>query len=388
MSVVVFWSCLALVAWTYFGFPALLWLLARLRPRPVRAAERFPSVSLVVCAHNEEASIATKLENVLGLDYPRDRLEVVVASDGSTDATNAIVGSYARRGVRLLERPRAGKIPALNAAVEAAHGEILAFSDANSLWDRGALRALVEPFADPAVGGVAGDQRYLAPSRGDGAAGERGYWDLDRRLKEWGSRAGSTTSATGAIYAVRRTLFRRVPPGVTDDFWVSTNVIAQGRRLVFRGDAVAREPVASGAGAEFRRKVRIMTRGLRGVLLMAELLDPRRHGFYSLQLLTHKVLRRLVVLPLTVLLVLSPFVYAEGRLYRAAALGQAVLYGLALLGLLSPRRLARARPLQLPAYFCLVNAAAALAAWNAVRGRRIESWESPRAPLPQQGGAP
>ena len=255
-----------MLAYTYLLFPALVVLRALLRPRPHASADIAPPVSIVIAAYNEAATIGAKLENLLSLDYPRDRLEVVIASDGSEDGTDEIVRAHANGTVRLLSLPRRGKAEALNAAVAAASGEILVFSDANSIYAPDAVRALVRPFADPTVGGVAGDQRYLVAGGSDGvAAGEQSYWDFDRLLKLTESRAGNVISATGAIYAVRRSLFRPVPVGVTDDFATSTSVIAQGYRLVFAPDAVAYEPVAPAVELEFGRKVRVITRGLRGL---------------------------------------------------------------------------------------------------------------------------
>lgn len=369
------WSAAGLIGWTYVGFPLVLLARARLRPRPVAAAPIEPSVTMVVAAHDEARVIAAKLENALDLDYPADRFEVVVASDGSTDGTNAIVAGFADRGVRLIQLPRVGKAAALDAGIGAARGEVIVFSDANSLYDRGAIRALVAPFADPQVGGVAGDQRYRTSARGEGA-GERQYWDLDRRLKEAESRAGSVISATGAIYAVRRSLLGPTPVGVTDDFAISTGVVAQDRRLVFAPDAVAWEEVAPAGASEYARKVRIMTRGLRGVALRAALLDPRRSGFYAVQLATHKLLRRLMVVPLATLALASPLLWGRGGLYRAATLAQVGFYGLAALGTLGGERpVARSKAVSFPAFFLQANVAAAQAAWNVVRGRRIDRWE-------------
>ena len=291
-------------------------------------------MSVIIAARNEAADIGRRLENLVALDYPRDRLEVVIASDGSEDGTAAIVAGWSDRGVRLLDLPRVGKADALNAAVAASSGEILVFSDANSMFAPDAVRALVRRFADPEVGGVAGDQRYETAATGDGLAeGERGYWDLDRLLKIAESRAGNVVSATGAIYAIRRTLFRPVATGVTDDFYTSVAVVAQGRRLVFARDAVAFEPPAKSGGDEFGRKVRIMTRGLRGTILMRELLDPRRHGFYAIQLAWHKIFRRLMVVPLLGLFASSLLLVGRGRIYTLAALAQLAGYGLGLAGL-------------------------------------------------------
>ena len=380
MRRLLFWTAAAALVHTYLLMPALILLRGWLHPRPYGAAEIAPSVSLIIAAHNEEAVIGAKLENLLALDYPRERLEIVIASDGSDDGTDGIVRSHEGRGVRLLPLPREGKAAALNAAVAASSGEILVFSDANSIYAPGAVRALVRPFADPQVGGVAGDQRYLRdPAAAGTAEGERRYWDLDRRLKLAESRAGNAVSATGAIYAIRRELFREVPSGVTDDFVTSTAVIAGGRRLVFAQDAVAYEPVAASRGAEYGRKVRVMTRGLTGVVRRRELLDPRRHGFYAVQLLWHKALRRLMVYPLLVLAITSPLLWRRGRLYRAATLGQAAFYGLGVAGIaLSGTPIGRRRLLAVPAFFCLVNAAALHATLNLVRGRRIDRWESRR----------
>jgi cellulose synthase/poly-beta-1,6-N-acetylglucosamine synthase-like glycosyltransferase len=380
LSEVLFWLAAALLAYTYLGFPVLLFMRAHARTRRVLEDDVTPRLSMVICAHDEAGGIDAKIRNVLACDYPCEKLEIVIASDGSTDGTNEIVAAHAERGVRLLALPRRGKIPTLNDAVAAASGEVLVFSDANSMYAPDALRRLVRPLADPLVGGVAGDQRYeRAAECGASADGERAYWSLDRMLKRWQSAAGSATSATGAIYAIRASLFQPVPPGVTDDFVISTRVVAAGSRLVFRPDAAAYEPVAPASDAEFRRKVRVITRGLRGIWEMRMLLDPRRYGFYALQLLSHKVLRRLAVFPLLVLFAASLALWNESALYRAAAVAQLALYGAgALVALLDARTRTRLPKIaSLPFYFCLVNTASLLAVANVVRGRRIDQW-SPR----------
>lgn len=381
MRLFLFWSSVGLLLYTYFLFPLLVAVRAVLRPRPHRESDATPPVSVLIAAHNEAAVIGQKLDNLLSLDYPQDCLEVIVASDGSDDGTEDEVRAYADRGVRLLALPRQGKAAALNAAVARATGEILVFSDANSIYAPGALRALVRPFADPAVGGVAGNQVYRpAPDASLAGQGEKQYWGLDRRLKRYESAAGNVISATGAIYAVRRELFTPVAEGVTDDFYTSTGVIAQGRRLVFAPEAIAYEAVAGRSGDEFGRKVRVITRGLRGVWLRRELLDPRRQGFYALQLFSHKVLRRLVAVPLLWLALISPLLWTRSWLYRLATLGQGLFYGLAAAGAgleRSGRRLPKL--LALPTYFSLVNVAALQATLNVLRGRSIIIWEPTHA---------
>lgn len=377
---VLFWMLVGLVAYTYAGFPLLVFLRGKLMRRPYRQADETPFVTLIVAAYNEEASIAEKLENILALDYPREKLQVIVASDGSTDRTNEIVAQYAHHGIVLLPLPRVGKAAALNAAVAAATGEILVFSDANSLYAPDALRALVRPFADPQVGGVAGNQVYVTPgSVSPSGEGERKYWGFDRWLKFYESEAGNTISATGAIYAIRRHLFQPVPEGVTDDFITSVRVIAQGYRLVFAPDAVAYEPVAKTEKVEFGRKVRVITRGLRGVWMVRELLNPFRHGFYAVQLFSHKVLRRMVAFPLIALLLLSFSLWDAGLIYRAAAVAQAGLYASGLAGfLLRHTRVGGSKFLALPFFFCMVNAAVVVATFNLLRGQKIVLWETQR----------
>ncbi|MEX1171248.1 MAG: glycosyltransferase family 2 protein, partial [Chloroflexota bacterium] len=389
MTRILFWLATGLVGWTYVAFPALVLVRARLRPRPVVAGDLTPRVSVVLAAHDEASAIGPRIDDLLAQDYPADRLEVVVASDGSTDATVAEARRRHDPRVQVLELPRVGKATALNAAVEASSGEVLVFTDANTAFARDAIRRLVRSFADPSVGGVAGNQVYLPSGPGAGprdtgpatgaAVGERGYWDLDRLVKQAESLGGSVISATGAIYAIRRELFRPVPDGVTDDFVTSTRVIALGRRLVFEPAACAFEPVAGSSGREYRRKVRIMTRGLRGVAASRELLDPRRHGFYAVQLLTHKVLRRLMAIPLAVLAIIIPSLWRAGGVYRLAAIGQAAVYGLGAIGLGLRDRPAGRRPyVAIPAFFCLVNIASLHALWNLLSGRRIDRWEPAR----------
>jgi cellulose synthase/poly-beta-1,6-N-acetylglucosamine synthase-like glycosyltransferase len=389
MAAVLFWVATAVVIYTYVGFPILVLLRARIRPRPHARADITPPVSVIIAAHDEEASIGDRVDNLLALDYPNDKLEIVIGSDGSTDRTVAEARRRDDARVHVLDLSRTGKATALNRAVAASSGEILVFSDANTAYATNAIGVLVRSFADPTVGGVAGNQVYLPATAkagpGDSAAatavgvGERSYWDFDRIVKDAESLGGSVISATGAMYAIRRELFREVPDGVTDDFVTSTRVIAARRRLVFEPAAVAYEPVAGSSGREYSRKVRIMTRGLRGVAVARELLDPGRHGFYALQLFTHKILRRLMAIPLLVILVTSPFLWDEGPIYRVAVVGQLLVYGLGIVGLaLRDHAMGRRPWFAIPAFFLLVNIASLHALWNLLSGRRIDRWQPAR----------
>jgi cellulose synthase/poly-beta-1,6-N-acetylglucosamine synthase-like glycosyltransferase len=376
MSRFAFWSSIAFIVYAYLLFPVLLAIRAVAGPQSYRQAAIVPSLSLIVAAHNEAGVIAAKLANVLSLDYPPDRLEIIVASDGSDDGTDEVVGRFASQGVRLLSLPRLGKAAALNAAAAVAGGEVLVFSDANSIYTRDALLELVRPLADPQVGGVAGNQRYLGDGSQEGPSGEAAYWRLDRQWKRLESAAGSAVSATGAIYAVRRSLFRPVAEGVTDDFYTSTGVIDQGYRLVFAPEAIAFETLSKREADQYGRKVRIITRGLRGVLLRRNLLNPFRHGFYAVQLFTHKVMRRLVVFPLLTLLVSSLRLRRRSRFYRLVAAAQLAFYGSAAAGALLERSGRRQpRLLSLAYYFGMVNVAAIAAVLNLLRRRQIVIWQ-------------
>ncbi len=372
-----FWASAGTLAYTYAGFPLLTALRAAAAPRAVAAgAGQLPTLSIIIAAHNEAEVIVAKLANMLALDYPRQLVEVIVASDGSDDGTDALVAGYGAANVSLLALARRGKNQTLNAAVAAASGEILVFSDADSMLERAALRYLVAPFGDPQVGGVGGDFRYA----GAGAGGEGAYWSFDRALKAWQSRADSMTSATGQIYAIRRELFRSLPAGVTDDFFISVQVPAARRRLVFEPRAVATGPIARSARAEFRRKVRVIVAGLRGVWLTRGALNPRTHGVFAVQLFSHKVLRRLAVAPLLALSLTAPLLWRRGLAYRLAAAGLWGVHGLGLLGfLLQRRRLGRLKIFSLPFFFELVNAATLVALAGLARGERHDQWVPERA---------
>ena len=372
-----FWGCVGYLVYVYAGFPLLVILRGHLQPRPFTRERIEPKVSMVIAAHNEADVIGDKIENALSLDYPPDRLELVVASDGSDDGTAGIVRRHANGRVRLLELDRVGKAAALNAAVEAADGDVLVFTDANSILDREAVRELVGPLADPKVGGVAGNQVYLSPEAGDSSVvGEQQYWNLDRTLKQAQSAAGSVTGATGALYAIRRGLFHPVRADVNDDLLTSLRVIAQGYRLVFAPRAVAYEHVVETASQTFSRRVRVMARGLRCVVVMRELLDPRRYGFFAIQLLSHKLLLRTAVIPLALLAAWNGVLWNHGWFYRAALVAQAAFYLLGVAGIVfANRRVAKLKPFALPAYFVLVNAAAAKAMWQLFRGEKHERWE-------------
>lgn len=382
MLIFLFWTSVFIIFYTYIGFPLIvvlrgLWLN---RPYSQEALTSYPPVSIVISAYNEAKSIAEKLNNILSLDYPRSQLEVVIASDGSTDGTDAIVEGYKDHGVKLLSLPRYGKAAALNTAVASAKGDILVFSDANSMYKSDAIQELVRPFADSTIGGVAGNQVYRTEAPGGSSKdGERAYWNFDRMLKRFQGKAGNTIAATGAIYAIRRSLFRPIPDGVSDDFVVSTGVIVQGYRLIFAPDAIAYEPVASTSKMEFGRKVRVIIRAWRAFIHMRELLNPFRYKFYAFQLFSHKILRYLVVFPIILLFLVSPFLWNISPFYQLTTVMQVLFYIFALLGLLlGGSRIGKIKIFTIPFYFCMVNAASLVAIIKVMGGYQVKHWEPQR----------
>ena len=377
----VFWVAVALIAYTFAVFPVILWIRAKCVPRPVVSADIEPCVTLIVVAHNEAANMRQRIENILALDYSPERLNVLIVSDGSDDGTNEIVSEYENSRLRLLALPRVGKIAALNAGVAQATGDILAFSDANTTCDPESLRILVRPFADPTVGGVAGNQQYLTTHDADPTgAGECAYWSYDQKLKEWQSAAGSVTTTTGALYAIRRTLFEPIPQSVADDAVISFRVIAKGFRLVYEPKAIATEPVAPSAQAEFRRKVRVIALGIKSVMCVRELLSPGKYGFFSWQLFSHKILRwsvswmLIAMFVASAILVKQPFFtfvfWLQCGFYAAAFL----VFAATASGNLE----ALPRPAALPYFLCLTYAASLRAQWMVFRKQPLDRWNSVR----------
>jgi len=380
VAAVIAWAALAVIVYVYVGYPALLWALARFRMREVRRRDIELPVTLVISAFNEERTIGKKLENSLSLDYPRDLLEMIVVSDASTDQTDRIVADFGARGITLLRLPeRQGKTIGLNGAVRAARGAIVVFSDANILYHRAAIRRLVRNFADPEVGCVTGDSRYVDAAPSEGHAQENAYWGYERFIRSMESKLGSTVGGDGAIFAIRRELYTPLPAEAINDLVVPLQIVARGYRAVFEPAAVGIEPTSGNFGGEFRRKRRIVNRSWHGVMSVSEVLNPGRLGWFACQVWSHKVLRWLV-LPLLVLAAAGCFIAAPlGLHYRLGAWGFVASLALAGIGAFAPARWGRAATLLHAAwYFYLVNLAAVLGMAMALMGRVEMIWTPER----------
>ncbi len=321
-----FWGSLGALAWTHAGYPLAMGALARLRPRPVRKHDVTPSVALVISAHDEESVIRSRIDNALALDYPEDRLEVVVASDGSTDLTDAIVGELAAENprVRLLQCPRGGKVAAQHRAVRATSSDVLAFTDANSTWRPDALRALVRNLADEEVGYVCGQLRLESA---DGANMEGVYWRYETWVREQESTASSITAGNGAIYAVSREAYVEDDPKFGHDFGFPYLMEQRGRRAVYEPSAVAVERPAAEPEDEYGRKVRTIARAL-GHILSGRAFRPTR-PLYLVQLVSHRVLRYSTGILHLGLLVSNVALLARAPFYRRFLVLQLAGLGLA-----------------------------------------------------------
>lgn len=371
----VFWFCLAVCVYVYFGYPALLWILSRFRSKPVREEDVTPRASFIVAAYNEEHGIGRKIENTLALDYPPEQLEIIIASNGCTDRTNDVVRSFEDPRVRLLCLPDPGKMQAVNEAVRLATGDILVFTDADFLVDAQALRRMARKFADPEVGGVAGARKPGVVRQGDATGeGEGLYVRWDRLQKILESRIGSVYAADGLLYAIRRELY--VPlddPERGDDMTISTQVPLAGFRLLFDPQVMAWEDGTIDARSEFRRKARIANRCTRALLGHGRRMFTA--GFYTVEVLSHKVLRHMIPFFLIPMLAANLALVREAPLYTLTLAGQLALYALALAGAaLRETPAGHWKVFSIPYYFCFVNAAAFVGLLKLVAGRGTKAW--------------
>ncbi|MEO7385663.1 MAG: glycosyltransferase family 2 protein [Gammaproteobacteria bacterium] len=375
-----FWIGIGLLAWVYAGYPVLLWLLrfAGVR-RPVRTALIEPRVTLVISAYNERAVIAEKLANCRSLDYPEHRLEVIVVSDASDDGTDDVVLAAGPPFSLLRMENRGGKTVGLNAALRAAKGDVVVFSDANALYEPDALRMLARNFADPSVGSVTGESRYEIGADDASTESEGTYWSYEIWIKGLESSLGSVVGGDGAIYAIRRGLYRDLAPGDLSDFVNPLQIVAQGYRNVYEPAGISWEGGAEGYGAEFRRKVRIVNRAWRATFKMRSLLNPLRSGFFAIQFLSHKVLRWLVPWLMIGVFAANLLLAGSSPLYVLLLVGQVLFYVLALAGLLLAGGTGLlGRLTSIPYYFCLVNLASLVALVEVFGGKEYRTWSSSR----------
>jgi biofilm PGA synthesis N-glycosyltransferase PgaC len=366
----IFWVSAFLVAYTYVGYVAWLWLQALLFPWPVMRMRQELPISIVMVVRNEERVLEDKLRNLLSLDYSPERCQIVIVSDGSTDRTEEILRRH-------LDNPRVqvvmnqlsrGKASGLNDAFNLAHGDLVVFTDARQMIEPGALRVLVESFADPDVGCVSGELMLGDLASGETARGMGLYWRIEKQIRELEAASGSVVGATGALYAVRRDLLTAVPEGtILDDVYIPLQVVKQCKRVVFEPRARAWDSPDLGGGLEFARKVRTLSGNYQLVQLMPWVLSGQNPVL--LRFVSHKLLR--LVAPFALAAMFMASLWLKAPLYRVALILQLAFYGL---GLVALARLLKRGPLaraaDAAATFVLLNTAAVVAFANFVSGRK------------------
>lgn len=379
-----FWSSLCFIAYAYFGYPALLYVLSRVWRRSAGTGSSGPSpyqpmVTLIISAYNEERSIDEKLRNSLGLLYPADLLEIVVASDGSTDRTAEIVAGYADRGVILRHFDgRIGKSACLNQTVQLAKGEIVVFSDANSQYDPGAIRGLIDRFSDRNIGFVTGRTQYLKSENGKTVDAVGLYSKIEQWTKRYEGELSSCVGADGAIFAVRRALYSPIRADDINDLVIPLAVVRRGYRGVLEETAVCTETLAEEYREEYRRQVRIATRTIMAVVNNSDLLDPFRHGFFAFQLFSHKLTKLLVPFFLASLAFSNVLLATDSLFYTVLLIGQVGVYVLAFAA--SPvKSSSRIAKISSVLRTLLIHNGGVFVGWvNFFSGRKFTTWSTAR----------
>ncbi|HXN53028.1 MAG TPA: glycosyltransferase family 2 protein [Candidatus Acidoferrum sp.] len=374
----IYWASVGVLIYIYLGYPLFLVIISRLFSRRSPEPGYTPNLSVLIAAYNEEAGIQEKIERTLALDYPRERLEILVLSDGSTDRTDEIVQSMSDPRVRLLHvAGRKGKTNAQNEGVAHARGEVLVFSDATTIYHPQALLFLACNYSDPRVAAVSGRYQYFdSGGKSPTGLGTVAFWNYENFIKTMQSRIRTISGCCGCIYSVRREAYTALAPEVISDLVQPLHVIQQGYRVVFEDRALAYEETTQSTSEEFSMRVRVVTRGMRGLLSVPSLLMPWKFGWVSFQLWSHKLLRWLV--PFFVLLIFTSNLFlARAPFYRALLLAQAAFYAVTFLSLVVPLQRVW-KPLGIPLYFCTLNAAAFLSVLEILRGKKYVVWETVR----------
>lgn len=382
LLVIVTVCCLLVPFYVYFGYPVFLWSLTKCLPhRRLHSGDITPSVTLIISCYNEAGVIRSKLENSLALDYPSEKLSILVVSDGSDDGTDEIVKEYASQGIVLVRQEgRLGKTMGLNLAMDQVNSEIVVFSDANAIYSADAIAILVRNFFDEAVGYVVGAALYTDGTDSASAQNEDLYWWYEMTIKTWESQLHSVVGGDGAIYAIRRRLWDRLLARDINDFVNPLQIVAKGYRGIFEPRATCFEETAGDFDREATRKERIVNRSFRGLLRVKEVMNPFKTGLFSFQVISHKLLRWLIPHFLVVGIAGSAILAAQGwLLFWFIVLCSTVLLLLATVAAFRSGSLTLPIYLSLPYYFVLVNVYSMRGVATALLGKTQVTWSSPRA---------
>jgi cellulose synthase/poly-beta-1,6-N-acetylglucosamine synthase-like glycosyltransferase len=375
MALIVFWTCCALLVYSYALYPLLVGVLAKRIGMPVVTDDVLRRVTVIVTAYNEADCIRTKLDNLAGLEYPRDLIQILVVSDGSSDATEEIAASYEARPIRVLRVDgRQGKTACQNAAAAAADGEVLIFTDATTRLQADAVRVMVSKFADPLVGCVGGRLVYVSDVDNMTGSGGEAYWSYEIRLRMAESSLGSLIGVSGCLYAVRRSAYRPIDPGLISDFAIAMRIQELGLRTVLAPDACCYEATLEDGTRELSMRVRVGVRSLNALVRERRFLNPVKYGRFAWQLWSHKVLRYaspfLWIGALTANIVLINYQVA----YLVMFVGQCAIIAAGVAGYLLQDRRHNLGLLAKPYYFVLTNLASLIAALRYLRGERMVVW--------------
>ena len=376
-----FFFFIFIILYVYLGYPLVITLLAAINRKTVTKDDNYePSVSLIIAAYNEEAIIGEKLKNCLLLNYPKDKLEIIVFSDASTDRTAEIVKSFEQDHIILIDlTDRKGKTAGQNLAATQATGEIIVFSDANALYRENAIRKIVRNFNDPTVGCVCGELVYYSEDKSLIGDAENVYWDYEKFIKRQEDRAASILGANGSIYAVRKQLYSPLPEDIISDFIEPFKIIAQGYRVVYEPEAISSEGSTKNFIEEYKRKKRIINRSFYSLLHFSSFLNPFRYPLLSFQLFSHKILRWMIPVYLPIIFIVNLFLLKS--LFFQVTFGlQIIFYVTALLGYVLEKNRWHNIFFYAPFYFCLVNIASLDAIINLfIKRKNVVTWNPIRA---------
>jgi cellulose synthase/poly-beta-1,6-N-acetylglucosamine synthase-like glycosyltransferase len=378
MVEILFWITGFLIFYTYFGYSLFILILSYFVSNDVKKKENESQVTFLITAYNEEKNIRQKIENTLSLDYPKSKLEILVASDGSTDSTDQIVKEFINKGVKLLRvEGRVGKTETQNRAVGQAEGEIIIFSDATTKYERNAIRKIVQNYADPTVGAVSGRYEYFNPTGATIGIGNILFWKYENLIKNCQTKIKTITGCCGCIYSIRKALYEPLPPDIISDLTEPLKILEKGYRISFEPEAIAYEETTEKVAEEFNMRIRVIVRGMRGLFYMRGLFNPFKFGFVTFQLVSHKILRWLIPFFLISLLLLNLFLLDEG-FYKVLLVCQIIFYGLALSGWLGERAKVRLKIFSIPLYFITVNIASIISLYRILKGEKAAKWETIR----------
>jgi cellulose synthase/poly-beta-1,6-N-acetylglucosamine synthase-like glycosyltransferase len=374
--------CLSAILYTYLGYPALLFLVGSLFRRRNPDPGYYPSISILIAAYNEAGNIGRKLEQTLALDYPAGKVEIIVLSDCSTDATDEVVKSFRDRRVRLVRmKTRRGKTSAQNVGVKIARGEIIVFSDATTIYHPQALRYLAANYRDKRVGAVTGRNHYFdLEENSPTGLGSAAFWSYENIIKAMQSRILTLSGCVGCIYSVRKSLYTKLRDDIISDLVQPLWVIQKGYRVVFESRAWAYEQTTSSANHEFWMRVRVITRGMRGILSVPELLKPWKYGWISFQLFSHKIMRWIMPFFLIGALLCSMLANPASLWAESLLKLQLTFYLVALVSIRLPLYKVW-KVLGIPLYFCTLNTAALVAFVELLRGHKYVIWDPVRKEL-------